>query len=242
MCGRYAITLPPEAVRAFFAFAENPNFPPRYNIAPTQPIPVVVAAPHSGGDARHFQLMRWGFLPGFVKDPTAFPLLINARAETLAEKPSFRAALKRRRCLVIADGFYQWRRDDTSGARRGTPRRPFLIRLIERGPIGFAGLYETYCDASGGEIDTALIITTAANRLLGPLDLRMPAILDPKHFAAWLDVDGIGAERAITLLRPAPDSKLELVEVGPAVNRAANDDVSLQEAIGQPIRSAAGVS
>jgi putative SOS response-associated peptidase YedK len=242
MCGRYAITLPPEAVRAFFAFAESPSFPPRYNIAPTQPIPVVVAAPQSRGGARHFQLMRWGFLPGFVKDPKTFPLLINARAETLAEKPSFRAALRRRRCVVIADGFYEWRRDEASGARRGTPRRPFLIRLIERGPIGFAGLYETYCDATGGEIDTALIITTAANALISQLHVRMPAILDQKHFAAWLDVDEIGPDKAVALLRPAPVSKLELIEVGPAVNRAANDDVSLQKPVGQPIRSAGGVT
>jgi putative SOS response-associated peptidase YedK len=239
MCGRYAITLPPEAVRAFFAFAESPSFPPRYNIAPTQPIPVVVAAPRSQGAHRHFQLMRWGFLPGFAKDPKAFPLLINARAETLAEKPSFRAALRRRRCVVIADGFYEWRRDAASEARRGTPRRPFLIRSIERGPIGFAGLYETYCDATGGEIDTALIVTTAANALMSQLHARMPAILDRRDFAAWLDADGVEADDAAALLRPAPDSKLELVEVGPAVNRVANDDASLQRAVGQPIRSAA---
>jgi putative SOS response-associated peptidase YedK len=240
MCGRYAITLPPEAVRAFFAFAENPNFPPRYNIAPTQPIPVVLAEPRSEGLRRHFQLMRWGFLPGFVKDPKTFPLLINARAETLAGKPSFRAALIRRRCLVIADGFYEWRKDPAGAARRGAPKRPFLIRAVERGPMGFAGLYETYCDATGGEIDTALIVTTVANGLLGGLHDRMPAILEPEDFAAWLDVDGVDAAQAAALLRPAPDSKLELVEVGPAVNRAANDDESLHNAVGEPIRSAAG--
>jgi putative SOS response-associated peptidase YedK len=242
MCGRYAITLPPEAVRAFFAFVENPNFPPRYNIAPTQPIPVVVAEPHSNGAARHFQLMRWGFLPGFAKDPKTFPLLINARAETVAEKPSFRAALMRRRCLVIADGFYGWRTGDASAARRGMPKRPFLIRLVDRGPIGFAGLYETYCDATGGEIDTALIITTAANALLRKVHDRMPAMVDPPNFAAWLDVDGVDAVKAVALLEPAPDSKLELVEVGLAVNRAAPDDESLQKAVGEPIRSAAAVS
>jgi putative SOS response-associated peptidase YedK len=242
MCGRYAITLPPEAVRAFFAFVEKPNFPPRYNIAPTQPIPVVVAEPHSNGAARHFQLMRWGFLPAFAKDPKTFPLLINARAETVAEKPSFRAALMRRRCLVIADSFYGWRKGKASAVRRGMPKRPFLIRLVDRGPIGFAGLYETYCDATGGEIDTALIITTAANALMREVHDRMPAIVDPQNFAAWLDVDGVNAAKAVALLEPAPDSKLELVEVGPAVNRAAYDDESLQKAVGEPIRSAASVS
>ena len=111
MCGQFAITLPPEAVRAFFDFIEQPNFPPRYNIAPTQPIPIVYAREHSRGGERHFLLVRWGFLPGFVKDPKDFPLLINARAETLLQKPSFRAAMKRRRCLVISDGFYEWRRE-----------------------------------------------------------------------------------------------------------------------------------
>jgi putative SOS response-associated peptidase YedK len=238
MCGRYAITLPPEAVRAFFGFAEKPNFPPRFNIAPTQPIPVVFARSRSSAAARHFQLMRWGFLPGFAKDPRAFPLLVNASAETLAIRPSFRAALKRRRCLVIADGFYQWRR---GGGRRGAPKRPYLVRPVDRGLMGFAGLYETYCDATGGEIDTALIITTAANALIGQLHHRMPAILEPEDFAAWLDVDGVDAEQATRLLRPAADSKLELIEIGPAVNRAANDDESLQMAIGEPIRAAAGI-
>lgn len=242
MCGRYAITLPPEAVRAFFAFVENPNFPPRYNIAPTQPIPVVIAEPHSAGAARHFQLMRWGFLPGFVKDPKTFPLLINARAETLLQRSSFRAALIRRRCLVIADGFYEWRKDESGGARKGARKRPYLIRPVEGGPMGFAGLYETYCDATGGEIDTALIVTTPASALLSRLHDRMPAIIDPRNFAAWLDTDGVDAESAAALLRPAPDSELELVEVGPAVNHFANDDESLQRPIGEPIRSTAGVA
>ena len=115
MCGRFAITLPPEAVRAFFDYVEQPNFPPRYNIAPTQPIPIVYAREHTRGRERHFLLVRWGFLPGFVKDPKDFPLIINARAEAIAAKASFRAALKRRRCLVIADGFYEWRKISERG-------------------------------------------------------------------------------------------------------------------------------
>jgi putative SOS response-associated peptidase YedK len=233
MCGRYAITSPPEAVRAFFGFAETPNFPPRFNIAPTQPIPVVFAEPRSAGRTRHFQLMRWGFLPGFAKDPQTFPLLVNARAETLAMRPSFRAALTRRRCLIIADGFYQWRQG-------GAPKRPYLVRPVDRGLMGFAGLYETYCDPTGGEIDTALIITTAANALMSRLHGRMPAILEREDFAAWLDVDGVDADEAVRLLRPASDSKLELIEIGPAVNRAAYDDESLQRAVGEPIRAGVG--
>ena len=144
MCGRYAITLPPEAVRAFFDYVDQPNFPPRYNIAPTQPIPIVVGEPHSEGRRRRFMLARWGFLPGFVKDPKTFPLIINARAETLADKASFRAAFKRRRCLVVADGFYEWRR---SGAEKASAKRPYLIRPAGGGPMGFAGLFETWSDA-----------------------------------------------------------------------------------------------
>ncbi len=237
MCGRYAITLPPEAVRAYFAFAEHPNFPPRYNIAPTQPIPVVCADPRSAGQARPFILMRWGFIPGFVKDPKNFPLLINARAETLAEKPSYRAALRRRRCLVIADGFYEWRREAGAGGRGGAPKRPYLVRRTSGEPMGFAGLFETWCDPTGGEIDTACIVTTSANRLVSRLHDRMPAILEPEDFAAWLDVDGVEAGRALALVKPAPEQALELVEIGPAVNRVANDDASLQEPVAAPIRA-----
>jgi len=240
MCGRYAITLPPEAVRSYFAYIENLNFPPRYNIAPTQPIPVVVADPWSAGGARRFVLMRWGFLPGFVKDPKDFPLIVNARAETLAERPSFRAALKRRRCLVIADGFYEWRKDAGAGGRRQPARRPYLVRRASGGPMGFAGLYETWSDPSGGEIDTACIVTTAANRFISRLHDRMPAILEPDAFAAWLDVDGVDAARALALVKPAPEEALELVEIGPAVNRVANDDESLQKPVAAPLRAAIG--
>jgi putative SOS response-associated peptidase YedK len=236
MCGRYAITLPPEAVRAFFAYLEQPNFPPRYNIAPTQPIPIVIAGPHTGGRERHFLLVRWGFLPGFVKDPKDFPLLINARAETLAQKPSFRAALKRRRCLVIADGFYEWRRE-TPGAARGA-KAAFLIRRVDRAPMGFAGLMETWSDPTGGEIDTACIVTTAANRLMASIHDRMPALIEPEAFSLWLDNDGVAADEATALLRPAPDAALELVPLGPAVNRTANDDPAVQAPIGDAIRAA----
>ena len=191
MCGRYAITLPPEAVRAYFAYDETPNFPPRFNIAPTQPIPIVLADPLSGGAGRHFRLVRWGFLPGFVKDPKTFPLIIHARAETLLGKASYRPALTRRRCLVIADGFYEWRK---AGAGRGGSKRPYLIRRVSGEPMAFAALYETYCDPNGSEIDTACVVTTPANRLISLLHDRMPAIVEPRSFAAWLDSGRSAAE------------------------------------------------
>jgi putative SOS response-associated peptidase YedK len=233
MCGRFAITLPPEAVRGFFAYIEQPNFPPRYNIAPTQPIPIVTARAHSGGASRHFTLMRWGFLPGFVKDPKAFPLIINARVESILDKASFRAAVQRRRCLVIADGFYEWRRGP------GRDKRPFLVRRVNGEPMGLAGLYETWSDASGGEIDTACIITTSANHLMMQVHDRMPAIIPRAEHTRWLDNDGVEAAEAMALARPAPEDALELVEIGPAVNKSANDGPELQSPVGEPIRAPA---
>ena len=210
------------------------NFPPRYNIAPTQPIPIVHAREFTGGRERHFRLVRWGFLPGFVKDPKEFPLIINARAETLAEKPSFRNAVKRRRCLVVADGFYEWRKVTEKG-----PKQPFLIRRPNREPMGLAGLYETYMDPHGGELDTACIITTSANRLMSKVHDRMPAILPRDLFSPWLDCDHVSTAQAVEMLRPAAEDALELVPIGAGVNRVSNDDASLQEPKGPPVRGAA---
>ena len=232
MCGRFAITLPPEAVRAFFKYEEQPNFPPRYNIAPTQPIGIVIAKPHTKGVERRFVLMRWGLIPGFVKDVKGFPLLINARAEGIAEKASFRAAFKRRRCLVIADGFYEWR---ATGAK--SPKQPYLIRRIDAAPMGFAGLWETYADATGGEIDTACIITTAANELLSFVHNRMPVILPPGAFARWLDNDEVAPDEALDLLKSAPEEDLELVPIGNRVGRVGNDDIAVQRPTGESLRA-----
>jgi putative SOS response-associated peptidase YedK len=232
MCGRFAITLPPEAVRAFFAYVEQPNFPPRYNIAPTQPIPIVFARAHTGGAERHFLLVRWGFLPGFVKEPKTFPLLINARAEGIEQKASFRAALRRRRCLVISDGFYEWRRISEKG-----PKQPYLIRRVNGEPMGFAGLYETWSDATGGEIDTACIVTTTANRLMSSVHDRMPVILPQEAFSLWLDTDGVGPASAVELLTPAAEGALELVPIGTGVNRAENDAAAVQTPVGEALRT-----
>ncbi len=221
MCGRFAITSPPEAVRAFFRYAEQPNFPPRYNIAPTQPIPIISARREAGGVARHFHLARWGFLPGFVKDPQKFPLIINGRAETLGEKPSFRAALRRRRCLVPADCWYEWR------ANLRGPKTPFLLRRADGHPMAFAGLWETFMDASGGEIDTACIVTTTANGATVAIHDRMPALIEPQDFDAWLDPDET-IPPPLGLLRPAAEDAIEFFAISPAVNRATYDRPEIQ--------------
>jgi putative SOS response-associated peptidase YedK len=231
MPGRYALISSPEVVRAHFDYVEKPEFPPRYNIAPTQPIAIVTAAPYTQGGKRHFGLARWGFLPSFVKDPANFSLLIHARAETLDHKVSFRNAVRRRRCLVIADGYYEWLKP----ARRSGAERAFLVRQPQGEPLGFAGLYETWCDPYGGEIDTACFATTAASRILAPVCDRMPAILERTDFGRWLDNDGVDAATAMTLLRPAAEDRLELIEIGTGVNRAGRDSPEIQQSIGAPI-------
>jgi putative SOS response-associated peptidase YedK len=220
MCGRYAITLAPEAYREFFDYVERPDFPPRFNVAPTQPVPIVVA--DRGG--RHFLLVRWGFLPEWTKDPKDFPLLVNARGETLAAKPSFQAALKRRRCIFLADGFYEWR-------RQGDERLPFLIRRRDRAPLPMAGLWETYSDPSGGEIDTAAIVTTDANGVVSAIHDRMPVILSREGVAGWLDPTNEKVADATRLVRPCPEEWLDMVPVSRRVNSVANDDSALMEAV-----------
>ena len=143
MCGRYVITSVPEAIRQVFDFVEHPNFPARYNVAPTQPVPVVILEQ----GAKHFRLMRWGFIPAWVKEPKAFALLINARAETVRDKPAFKNAIRRRRCLLPADGYYEWQTRDGR-------RQPFFISPRAGGSIGFAGLAETWSGPNGEEVDT----------------------------------------------------------------------------------------
>jgi putative SOS response-associated peptidase YedK len=217
MCGRYALTLPPDAVRQYFGYTDQPNFPPRYNIAPTQPVPVV----HRQDGVRRFTLMRWGFIPGWVKDPKDFPLIINIRSETAREKASFRAAIQRRRALMPADGFYEWQ-------RLGRESRPFLLRRPDRAVFAFAALWETYMSSDGSEIDTVALLNTTANGVIAAIHERSPVILPPDQFEAWLDPE-TPAERALGLLRPPADDLLEMIPIGRAVNKVANDSPAVQE-------------
>jgi putative SOS response-associated peptidase YedK len=218
MCGRYVITSSPAAIRALFGYPEQPNFPPRYNVAPTQPIPVVRL--HEG--KRQFVLMRWGLIPAWVKDPKAFSLIINARSDTVIDKPAFRNAMRRRRCLIPADGFYEWK-------EIGGRKQAYFVRLIQSGPFAFAGLWETWTGPNGEEMDTTAIVTTNANRTLAALHDRMPVILPPEAFDLWLDTAKVDGQTAAALLVPARDDLVEAYEVSPAVNRVANDDARLVE-------------
>ncbi len=218
MCARYVIKSPPDAVRALFGYEERPNFPPRYNVAPTQPIPIVRLVEGK----RTFALVRWGFLPAWVKDPKTFSLLVNARGESVLDKPSFRNAMRRRRCLIPADGFYDWQ-----ALRAGAPKRPYFVRPTSGEPIAFAGLWETWTGPNGEEIDTAAIVTTRANRTLAPIHDRMPVIVAPEAFNLWLDCAKVDATTAAALIAPAPEALLEGYEISFAVNRVANDSADL---------------
>jgi putative SOS response-associated peptidase YedK len=227
MCGRYTITSAPEAIRALFRYQEQPNFPPRYNVAPTQPIPIVRLTEGQ----RQFALVRWGLLPSWVKDPRTFSLPVNARGESVIDKPAFRAAMKRRRCLIPADGFYEWKA--LSGRKQ-----PYFVRLKAGGPMAFAGLWETWTGPNGEEMETATIVTTNANRKLGDIHGRMPVIVPPDAFDLWLNCAEVDAQTAAALIAPAPEDLLELYPVSAAVNRTANDNPKLVEPLADGVEAA----
>jgi putative SOS response-associated peptidase YedK len=192
--------------------------------APTQPIPIVRLL----DGKRSFALVRWGMLPAWVKDPKAFSLLINERGESALEKPAFRDAMRRRRCLIPTDGFYEWQA--TGDAR--APKRPYFVRArIKAGetasPLAFAGLWETWMGPNGEELDTAAIVTTAANRTLSAMHDRMPVFMAPEAFDRWLDCERFDAKEVANLIKPADDALLEAYPISLAVNRVANDSEAL---------------
>ena len=222
MCGRYAVTTAPEAMRALFRYLERPDFPPRHNVAPTQPVAIVRMAE----GRREFALVRWGLVPAWVKDPRGFSLLINARGESVLDKPAFRNAMRRRRCLFPADGFYEWKRD-------GNRKQPWFVRLKSGQPMAFAGLWETWSGPNGEELETAAIVTTTASRSIAHIHDRMPVIVAPAAFDFWLDPN-VDARTAAAVIAPAPDAALEAYEVSSAVNRTANDSPDLLEPLREP--------
>jgi len=216
MCGRFVITSPPAALRQVFGYPEQPNFPPRFNIAPTQPVPVIIIE----NGVRHFRLMRWGFLPAWVKDPRKFSLVINARSETVLEKPAFKNAIRRRRCLIPADGYYEWRTSDNR-------KRPYLIHRRDGQPVGFAALAETWTGPNGEELDTVAIVTAAAGADLAVLHHRVPVTIAPTDFERWLGGFADDVTEAMALLIAPREGEFAWHEVSTRVNRVANDDAQL---------------
>lgn len=212
MCGRYTQSKDLLTLEIRFGFTSpDTQLRPRYNVAPMQYAPVIV----NEGGRRVMRLMRWGLVPFWAKDESLASKLINARAETIAEKPSFRQALAQRRCLVLADGFYEW-------GKRGRQKIPHYFYLREGEPFAMAGLFEQRLDAAGNDLSTFTIITTEANALLAPVHDRMPVILTPVAEAIWLDPQA-GLEALTALLQPLPAQQMAAHEVASAVNSVKND-------------------
>jgi len=242
MCGRFALTTTPKEIEDFLALADLADFPPRYNIAPTQPILMAIAGePGRGGSnlpARRALLVRWGLIPSWARDPASVPLLFNARSDTALEKNTYKAAMRHRRTLVPASGFYEWRRRGRGEAQ------PYWVRPRHGGPVAFAGLMETWHEPGGSEIDTGAILTTDANADLAPIHPRMPVVIRPEDFSRWLDCRGQEPRDVADLLRPVEPGFFEAVPVSGKVNKVANTGPEIQERVEveepAPERAAAG--
>jgi len=215
MCGRYELHTQPAALALAFGVPFPPQMRARYNIAPMQDVPIIRRTP-SG--TRELVEVRWGLVPRWAKDPAIGNRMINARSETLAEKPSFRTALKQHRCLLPADGFYEWKQTP-SGAKQ-----PIHIGMKDGTPFAFAGLFERWLSPAGEVLDTCTIITTQSNALLAPLHDRMPVIVAPVAFDRWLDVAN---EDTADLFMPYPAEAMTYYPVSPRVNSVRNDDAKL---------------
>lgn len=218
MCGRYAVTLPPEMMAELFRLLNTLPMVPRYNVAPTQP----VAAIWEEGGRREGHFARWGLVPRWVKDPREFPLLVNARAESMREKPAFRDALKHGRCVVPASGYYEWH---TGPDKK---KRPYYITRADGEPMALAGLYATWSGPEGEEVDSVATITVPANRQLSVVHDRMPAILMTRQqIDDWLNVREVRAEEAAQMALPLEDGMLKFHPVSTRVNSARDDDPGL---------------
>lgn len=239
MCGRFSLTATREEVEAVFGAMIGEDFPPRYNIAPTQPVLVIMAGetpslsafvgetPPVGSNRpdKTGVLVRWGFVPSWVKNPNEWPLMFNIRSETAAEKNSFRAALNHRRALVPASGFYEWRREGKNKAQ------PYWVRPRHGGVVAFAALVETWSSADGSQIDTGGILTTSANGLLRPIHERMPVVVQPEDFARWLDCKHFLPREVADIMRPVQDDFFEAIPVSEKVNKVANASPDLQQRV-----------
>ncbi len=224
MCGRFTQTHSAAAIAEAFQLSVVPTAPPRYNIAPTQLIGAVIqTAQHP---IRQFRVFRWGLVPSWSKDPAIGSRLINARSETVTEKPSFRAAIRYRRCLILADGFYEWQRQE----RR---KQPFYFHFKERSLFAFAGLWEHWQSPADEILETCTILTTSANQVVHPIHDRMPVILHPTNYDTWLDPELNTAARVLPLLHPYPADEMIAYPVGKVVNRADNEGPECIQAIEQ---------
>jgi putative SOS response-associated peptidase YedK len=230
MCGRYSLATPAEQVAEHFGLAEVPALSPRYNIAPAQSVSIV-RRPEQG-EAPILEFRRWGLIPAWAKDPGIGSRTINARVETAAEKPAFRAAFRRRRCLVPADGFYEWKPHPKR-------RRPHHVRLASGELFGMAGLFESWKSPEGEIIETCTLLTTAAHPLLSPLHDRMPILVDSSRYRSWLDPELQDPDSILSLTRSSLSDRLVFHPVDLRVNDPRNDDPACIEPV-EPDDLAAG--
>jgi putative SOS response-associated peptidase YedK len=216
MCGRYLLTSPGNLIQVLFQLDEAPTLTPRFNAAPSQHMPVIRVV----DDARCCDLLQWGLVPFWAKDPSIAHKLINARCETAAQKPSFRDAMKTKRCLVPADGFYEWQ-----PTGQGARKQPWVFRMADEAPFAMAGLW-AQCVIEDVEWQTFTILTTRSNTLVAPIHRRMPVIVDPKDFDVWLDagVDGGACFEQAQLGVPWPSDGMSGRPVSTYVNKPLNDD------------------
>lgn len=226
MCGRFALISDTEQLVTQFGIApetvaQMPPSVPRYNIAPTQP---VTAVRLNDQGKRELTFFRWGLIPSWSKDIEIGSRLINARSETVTEKPSFRNAFKRRRCIIPADGFYEWQKRDNG-------KQPMFIHATDKRPFGLAGLWEMWSDPDGSMLQTCTILTTQPNEMMAQIHNRMPVILEPEDYDMWLD-PGDDPEQALHLLRPYPAAKMEAYPVSTTVNNPRNDAPECIEPVG----------
>jgi putative SOS response-associated peptidase YedK len=224
MCGRYANTASTEELNARFDVAWEAALPPHYNIAPGQRVAIVRTAQDSaaGGNAkRELAFVQWGLIPSWAKDPDIGHRLINARAESLADKPAFRNAWRRHHCLIPASAFYEW---------KGPPghKQPYCIAMADSRPFGMAGLWEHWRDPAGDAVETCTIVTTDANALVGNIHDRMPLIIAPEDYAAWLDSANPHSGR---LVKPFPPERMRAWRVSTRVNKASNDDAACMDEV-----------
>jgi len=242
MCARYTLRTGAQSIKDLFSLDEVPEMPARFNVAPTQEIPAIT---ESREGERAMRMLRWGLIPHWAKDMSIGHTLINAKSETLAEKPAFRTAFERRRCLIPADGFFEWKEIPAEGAQpdlfgespkgKGTKTRkqPYYITQKNELPFAFAGLWERWNDPAGHVVDSCTIITTQPNELVSQLHDRMPVILNPADFDEWLDRDEHDTAKLKGLLRPFPSDQMMMQPVNPVVG---NPRIDTEECI-EPISS-----
>ena len=223
MCGRYTLTTSAAELAKHFWLEREPRLGARYNIAPSQPVCTVMEDRDQGGPPQ-CRLMHWGLVPHWAKDTAIANRLINARSETAAAKPAFRAAMRYRRCLIPANGFYEWQ-------RTGTRKQPHLIAMADRSLFAMAGLWEHWQSENGDELESCVVLTTEPNELMAPIHNRMPVILARDDYRAWLDPTQTDASQVLPLLRPAPAETMAAIKVGTVVNNPRNDTPACAEPV-----------